>query len=117
MQLKLYGSPIFICRQPVDFRLGMDGLTQQVAGQLKKDPQKGIYLFYNRSCDKVKGLFWHKNGFILFCKRLERGRFHFSFNERTGALEMNQAEMGWLLAGLEWQKMGQWPELEFTAFS
>src|SRR5438132_932019 len=57
------------------------------------------------------------NGFILFYKRLETGRFHLNFNKETGAIEVQKDEFGWLLAGLEWQKMKSWRELNYDKFT
>jgi hypothetical protein len=40
-----------------------------------------------------------------------------NFNKATGAIEVNADEFGWLLAGLEWQKMKDWKELSYDKFS
>ncbi len=88
-----------------------------VNNDLKQNPREGIYLFFNRGRDKIKGLSWHKNGFVLFYKRLETGRFHINFNKDTGVIEVRLDEFGWLLAGLEWQKMRSWRELNYDKFS
>ena len=117
MQLQLYGRKIWLYRQPIDFRCSIDGLSSIVAHQLKQDPQEGIYLFYNRGKDKIKCLSWHKNGFILLYKRLETGRFNFIHNPTTGTMEVGVDELSWLLAGLEWQKMRGWRELNYEKFA
>lgn len=117
MQLQLYGKKIWLYRNAVDFRCGVDGLSALVTHHLKQNPQEGIYLFFNRGKDKIKGLSWHKNGFVLFYKRLELGRFHMNFNKDTSAIEVSSDEFSWLLAGLEWQKMQSWRELNYDKFS
>ncbi len=117
MQLQLYGKKIWVYRSAVDFRRSIDGLSHMVVSEIKQNPKDGIYLFFNRGCDKIKCLSWHKNGFVLFYKRLETGRFRMDFNKATGAIEVNADEFGWLLAGLEWQKMKDWKELSFDKFS
>lgn len=116
MQLQLYGKKIWILRRPVDFRLSIDGLTNLIINDIKQNPQEGIYLFYNRCKDKIKCLSWHKNGFVLIYKRLEQGTFHFKFN-KEGVAAITIEEVGWLFAGLEWQKMNQWRELSFDNFA
>ena len=93
------------------------GLSHLITNTLKQNPQEGIYLFFNRGRDKIKGLSWHKNGFVLFYKRLETGRFYMNFNKETGVIEVQMDEFGWLLAGLEWQKMKSWQELNYDKFS
>ena len=117
MQLQLYGKRIWLYRSAIDFRCGIDGLGHLVVSELKQNPREGIYLFFNRGRDKIKGLSWHKNGFVLFYKRLETSRFHMNFNKETSAIEVQKDEFGWLLAGLEWQKMKSWRELNYEKFS
>lgn len=117
MQLQLYGKKIWIYKQNIDFRLSINGLTNLIVNDIKQNPQEGIYLFYNRLKDKLKCLSWHKNGFVLIYKRLEKSKFHLSFNKTQGITNMSIEEVGWLFAGLEWQKMSQWHELSFDKFS
>ena len=74
MQLQLYGKKMWLYRSSIDFRGSIDKLSYLISNNLKQNPQAGIYLFFNRGRDKIKGLSWHKNGFVLFYKRLETGR-------------------------------------------
>jgi transposase len=117
MQLQLYGKAIWLYRQPIDFRCSIDGLVELIKSRLHRSPQDGIYLFYNRHKDKIKCLSWHKNGFILLYKRLEKDRFYFRQTKTNGVMEVNRDELGWLLAGLEWQTMRDWRELNYEKFS
>ncbi len=117
MQLQLYGKKIWVYRSAIDFRRSIDGLSSLISSELKQNPKEGVYLFYNRHRDKIKGLSWHKNGFVLFYKRMESGRFSMHFNKISGVMEVNVDEFGWLLAGLEWQKMRGWKELSYDKFS
>ena len=80
MQLQLYGKKIWVYRSAIDFRRSIDGLSSLITSELKQNPKEGVYLFYNRYRDKIKGLSWHKNGFVLFYKRIESGRFSMHFN-------------------------------------
>lgn len=117
MQLTLYGKKIWIFRRPIDFRKSITGLSSFISENINQNPQDAIFLFYNKNKDKVKCLSWHKNGFVLIYKRLEKGRFCFYFNKEQGVTEMNVDELSWLLAGLEWQKMRHWNELSYEKFS
>lgn len=117
MQLQLYGKKIWIYQKPMDFRKSINGLTSFIFEELKQNPQGSIFLFYNKARDKIKCLSYHKNGFILVYKQLEQGKFCFAFNKETGVSEMGIEELGWLLAGLEWQKMRNWRELSYNKFS
>ena len=84
---------------------------------MEKNPQEGIYIFYNGHRDKIKCLSWHKNGFILLYKKREKDKFVFKFNKEAGIVEMTVQEVSWLLAGLEWQRMRDWRELNYDKFS
>jgi len=117
MQLQLYGKKIWIYHKPIDFRKSMDGLSSFISNDMQHNPQAGIFLFYNKGKDKIKCLSWHKNGWILLYKRLEKGCFHFDWNSDTRMSEMTVEEIGWLLAGLEWQKMRDWQELSYDKFN
>lgn len=117
MQLKLYGNQLWLYRQPIDFRCSIDGLLGIITTKLHQKPQEGVYIFYNRHRDKLKCLSWHRNGYLLFYKRLEVGRFCFQSSLDDNVMEISMEELGWLLAGLDWQTMRDWRELSFDQFS
>jgi transposase len=87
----------------VDMRKGIDGLRAVVEGVLKKDPFEGhLFVFVGKAKDKVKILFWDRNGFVLYLKRLERGRFQLPLvNDRTRQVEMEPAQLAMLLDGID----------------
>lgn len=69
---------ILIASEPVDFRMSIDGLSsfiQKENGQHLYDGS--IYVFYNTHKDKIKCLFWDRNGFVLYYKRLDKCKFKF----------------------------------------
>jgi transposase len=69
---------LWYCAQPVDMRLGFDGLFALVRTRLQADPLSGhLFIFRNRSADRLKVLYWGGHGLCLFCQRLEAGRYHF----------------------------------------
>lgn len=117
MQLALYGKVIFVYSLPVDFRMGIEGLSNLIKETLKKRPDEGVYIFYNRSKRSLKLLSWHKNGYILIYKKLSRGSFPFKGLSQTNVIEIKVQEVSWLLAGLEWQKMRVWRDLNYDALS
>lgn len=117
MQLQLYGNKIWLYRQAIDFRASIDGLTALIATNIKQEPKSGIYLFFNKKHDKIKCLSWHKTGFILLYKRMEQGKFSCNFTKEQGTLELKLEELSWLLAGLDWQKMRNWRELNYDKFT
>ena len=94
---------IYFATGLVDMRNGIDGLRTVVEGTLKKDPYEGhIFVFVGKAKDKVKILLWDRNGFVLYLKRLERGRFQLpAVDERTKHVEMDPAELAMLLDGID----------------
>ncbi len=54
-------------------RKSIDGLAALVENNLELDPmQDVVYVFCNRGHDKIKILYWERNGFVLWYKRLEK---------------------------------------------
>ena len=67
---------IYLCEAPVDMRCGFDGLAAIVRNTLGLNPLSGhLFLFISKRRDRVKILFWDRDGYVLYCKRLEEGRF------------------------------------------
>lgn len=87
----------------VDMRNGIDGLRRIVDGVLKKDPYEGhLFVFVGKSRDKVKVLFWDRNGFVLYMKRLEQGRFQLPVVAANRAhVEMEAAQLAMFLDGID----------------
>jgi transposase len=95
---------IFVATQPVDGRKGVDSLSAMVRSALAHDPLSGhLYVFFSRRCDRVRVVYWDRNGFAMWTKRLERGRFHatFSSDGRLLATPIEAAELGLILEGFD----------------
>lgn len=94
---------IYFATELVDMRKGIDGLRAVVDAALRKDPYGGhLFVFVGKSKDKVKILFWDRNGFVLYLKRLERGRFQLPMvNEHTKHVTMEPAQLAMLLDGID----------------
>jgi len=116
MQLKIEAPSILVCTQPVDFRKAIDGLLDVILSDLQVDPRSNIFIFFNRSRDKIKVLSWHKNGFVLLLKRLEKGQF-FNIQKDCPLVEVTTQQLSWLIAGLNWVSMSEWGELEYRDFN
>lgn len=68
---------VFIANEITDMRKSIDALSSLVKDVLAKDPFSGhLFVFCNKRGDKIKILYWDRNGFCLWYKRLERGVFH-----------------------------------------
>lgn len=110
------GTQIFVANQAVDFRKAINGLAALIVEQFETPVNDGsVYVFYNRDADRVKCLFWDRNGFVLYHKRLERGRFKFG-KAADGSYIITQNQLDWLLAGLDFRLMAEFPMLDFTHY-
>ena len=87
----------------VDMRKGIDGLRAVVEMALRKEPMCGhLFVFVGKSRDKVKILFWDRNGFVLYLKRLEQGRFQLPVvDEQRQHVEMEPAQLAMLLGSID----------------
>jgi|SRR5436190_20199998 transposase len=93
-------EPIWFHPSPIDFRKQLDGLITLVAAQLSLNPSSGqLFLFRDRSGKKIKMLWWDRNGFWLFYKRMEKGRLVFPKSDET-AMALTRDQLSWLLSGL-----------------
>lgn len=109
-------TEIHISNTPVDMRKAIDGLCVLVIEMLDKSPQEdALFIFYNKAKDKVKIFLWHKNGFILFYKRLERGKFKIPTKiEMT--LTITKEQLSWLISGLDFMLMDEFKELNYDNY-
>lgn len=114
--------PVYICSKPVDFRKGMGSLAVLVEAQLKLDPfAEAVFVFSNRRFNAIKLLYWERNGFCLWQKRLEKDRFvwpkpntnHKDTSAATVSLTIQQLE--WLLAGFDVNRMRPHQALKFSS--
>lgn len=89
---------IYLYSQPTDMRKSIDTLCIMVSEVLKMDPVSGhLFLFRNRSGNKLKALYYELNCFTLWYRRLEKGRFIFQKNAE-GIIEVSGEHFKWLLA-------------------
>jgi len=95
---------IFIARDFIDMRKGLDGLASMVIEVIDQDPQSGhLFVFFNRRRDRMKSLVWDGSGYWLLCKRLEHGHFHIF--DRVGAsrtsFELSSTDFALLIDGID----------------
>ncbi len=85
----------------VDLRKGVDGLAQIIGSQYNQNPfEKGtLFLFCGRRSDRIKGLLWMGDGFLLLYKRLEDGRLSWPRNTQEAA-ELTEEQFRYLMLGL-----------------
>ena len=92
----------FLYAQATDMRKSFDGLCGLVRNGLRRNPTGGeVYIFLNRKRDMVKLLFWDRSGFVVYCKRLERGTFERPLREASsGGIQLSWEELILILEGI-----------------
>jgi len=91
---------IFLYRGATDMRRGFDGLSGMVRKHFREDVLSGtLFVFVNRRRTYVKILYWDRDGFAVWAKRLERGTFRVPAAD-TDQVELNTADLSMLLEGI-----------------
>ena len=108
------GTKVFLAAGSTDLRRSIDGLALLVAAQLELDPLSGhLFVFCNRRRTMVKALYWDRNGFCLWQKRLEKEFFRWPDRE-TDVMEVGMRELTWLLEGLQLEQKNAHKELMYS---
>ena len=106
-------SEIYISSANVDMRKSIDGLASIVMQRFKLDPvSDALFVFHNRHCDKIKMLYWDRDGFCLLYKRLEKGKFHFSDHFTDDTYTVTEQELSWLIHGLRIEDIRRYEDLK-----
>ena len=109
---------VYLYREPIDFRKAIDGLSALVELELALSPfASALYVFTNRHRNKIKALYWHRNGFCLWQKRLEGDKFVWPSDTREVTRTISLQEFGWLLEGFDLWKNKPHKTLRFEAVS
>jgi transposase len=94
---------VYLCTSPCDMRRSFDGLHALVSGAMQLDAFAGhLFCFANRRRDRVKILYWDRDGFAVWAKRLEEGTYAMPFDEGDEPRrEITAQELGALLSGID----------------
>jgi transposase len=92
---------VYLCTTPCDMRRGFDGLRMLAEQVIGVDPLGGhLFVFCGRRADRLKILYWDRDGWALWAKRLEAGTYAFPF-DTTGRREVTAGELSALLEGID----------------
>jgi transposase len=106
---------VSLCREPVDMRKSINGLSILVEEALGQDPFSAqLFVFCNRKRDKVKILYWERSGFVLWYKRLEKQRFPWP-RQGESVLSVTGRELNWLLDGIDWFRLKPHESLSYDS--
>ena len=93
---------VYLCTAPCDMRRSFDGLHALVTSVMELDVFAGhLFVFANRRRDRVKILYWDRDGFAVWAKRLEEGTYAVPFTETELRREISAQELGALLSGID----------------
>ncbi|MCR5811377.1 MAG: IS66 family insertion sequence element accessory protein TnpB [Lachnospiraceae bacterium] len=97
----MHPGKIYVATGYIDLRKGIDGLAGMVQEQFRLNVfEDALFLFCGKRTDRIKGLYWDRNGFVLLYKRLERGSFRWPRSTQE-ALQITAQQYEWLCAGFE----------------
>jgi transposase len=93
---------VFVATERVDGRKGIDGLSVLVRSQFAEDPLSGtMFVFFSRRANRVRLLYWDRDGYVLITKRLEKGRYQLPWRDERGRVVIEAAELLLVLEGIE----------------
>ena len=105
---------VYLCREVVDMRKSINGLSILVEQALGLDPfAPKLFVFCNRKRDKLKILYWERTGFVLWYKRLEKNRFAWPLSGDEAVVTLSGRELNWLLDGIDVFAMHPHEEVPF----
>lgn len=88
---------IFVCCEATDMRKGFNSLAGLARDVMEEEPTHGkLFVFFNRNRDAVKLLYWHYNGFAVWNKRLQHGRYS-GLESKSGSIKITRSALRLLL--------------------
>ncbi len=106
---------MYLAAGSTDMRKQINSLSILVQERLELDPFSGsVFVFCNRKRSTVKALYWDRNGFCLWQKRLEKDRFRWPETEEE-VLSISARELRWLLDGLALVQSGAHKQLHYSS--
>ncbi len=97
------GLRIWLATQPADMRCGFDRLSELARSVMRQDPLSGhLFVFRSRGGDRLKILYWDRDGLAVWYKRLEEGTFKLPRVEpSTASVELRASELAMMLDGID----------------
>ncbi len=94
---------VFLCTTPTNMSYSFDSLMGRAEEVFRQDPLSGhLFLFLNRRRDRIKVLFWDRDGLAIFYKRLERGTFQIpTATAGRHGVELDHAQLTKILEGID----------------
>jgi len=101
---------IYLCTGHTDMRKGVNSLSLLAGSLLPGAVSSGaVFVFRGKSADKIKILMWDGQGFCLFYKCFDRGKFIWLKSDDAGHISITRAQLSMLLEGVDWRNP-KWSE-------
>jgi len=108
-------TQVYLAAEPVDMRKSFDGLSEIVQNVIEESPFSGhLFVFCNKGRNRIKVLYWDRNGFCIWYKRFEKGRYLLPVI--TGiSVSMSLSDLHCVLEGIDLKKIQRLPSLHYKA--
>jgi len=108
-------TAVYLCRDIVDFRKGINGLSVLVEDSMNLDLfSEQLFIFCNRKRDKLRILYWERNGFCLWQKQLEKEKFKWPRKSDNEVITLTGQQLNWLLDGYDIMRMQAHKTLNYS---
>jgi len=107
--------PVYLHREPIDFRCGINSLALRIEHSLELDPfASAVYAFSNRRRDRVKLLLYDRCGFVMVLKQLSEDRFRWPRGGQAVQV-LTTEQLHWLLDGIDIAAVRRHPERRYCS--
>ena len=115
MFLPSVNTKVYLALGSTDMRKSINGLSIMVSEQLELNPFSGhLFVFCNRRRNMLKILYWDRNGFCLWHKRLEKHIFKWPVSQEE-VITIGKRELTWLMDGLDIRQKEAHKQLKYSA--
>ena len=105
---------VYLHREPVDMRKGINGLSEVVASSLMGELcGKNLFIFTGRRRDLLKILYFDETGFAVWMKRLEKDRFPWPKKLTETVVSLSTKQLEWLLQGVDVWRLKSFEKVTF----
>ena len=109
---------IYLCRDFVDMRKSINGLSQIVESEMELSPfEKCLFVFTNRRKKIIKALYWFNTGFALWMLKLEQDKFSWPVTADSSVVTLTYQQFNWLIEGYNLAAMKPHETLSYSRFS
>lgn len=117
LPVSLSSIPVHLATGSTDMRKGINGLASEIYEYFEADIfSNSLFAFCSHSRKLVKIIYWDSNGFCLWSKKLQKGRFRWPEDEED-VLSITSKELAWLLSGLEVKQQVKFQSLQYKTLT